>query len=136
MAEQLINSIVSNDIPACFFSKQMTFLESRDFIKNEVHLKSCLECQRKISDFENYRQDLLEYFDRFKATDEVYSQLSHELAEIIPTPVKDEIVGTPTLKKTNYSLSVKEFLIFLIFGIPRKVQFVLCAMIALAALIY
>ncbi|MFG1499708.1 hypothetical protein ABMA70_05810 [Halobacteriovorax sp. XZX-3] len=132
MEEQLIN----NNFKKCFFSKQMTYLESRDFVKNEQHLSQCLDCRQKLLEYDLKKQDLINDFNSYKANSEVEELLFRELDELIPDLEEEQIKGSPVLKKRQYNLSVKDFFIFLTFGIPRKLQLIIVATIILAACIY
>ncbi|WP_412462924.1 hypothetical protein [Halobacteriovorax sp. RT-2-6] len=132
MEEQLIN----NNFKKCFFSKQMTYLESRDFVKNEQHLSQCLDCRQKLLEYDLKKQDMINDFNSYKANSEVEELLFRELDELIPDLEEEQIKGSPVLKKRQYKLSVKDFFIFLTFGIPRKLQLIIVATIILAACIY
>lgn len=118
----------------CFFAKKMTYFESSDFVHNEEHLSNCEDCRLKIAQFDLQKELILKDFAGFAADEEISQALEAELEEIIPTITNDD--SQMTLPKRAYSLSVKDFFVFLIFGIPRKIQFFVVASLILAACIY
>ncbi len=132
MEEQLINS----NLNKCFFSKQMTYLESRDFVKNEQHISQCLDCRQKLLEYELKKQQLINDFNSYQANTEVEEILLRELDELIPEQEEDQIKGSPIIRKRQYNLAFKDFFVFITFGIPRKLQLIIVATLILAACIY
>ncbi|EPZ51687.1 hypothetical protein M902_2186 [Bacteriovorax sp. BAL6_X] len=132
MEEQLIN----NNLNKCFFSKQMTYLESRDFVKNEQHITQCLDCRQKLLEYELKKQELVNDFDSYQANTEVKEILLRELDELIPDLEEAQIKGSPVIRKRQYNLALRDFVVFITFGISRKLQLIIVATLILAACIY
>ena len=135
MDHHLIKNPTTTTNP-CFFAKQLTYIESDQFQLNREHISTCQDCRNKIGTYENYRQDFSEYFDSFKATTEISKALSDELNEIIDVPVTTSIRDNSFSPRVKYRFSIKDFMLFLIFGVSRRVQLVTLILIGLAASIY
>lgn len=132
------HKVVPKKSKECFFSKQMTYVESHDFVKNEMHLASCEDCRMKILKFQFQREEFLRHYASYKADIEVQKILERELDEIIPNENEIERKENSEIKISSrpYSLSIKDFLVYLAFGISRKMQIVLVSLLVLAACIY
>ncbi len=132
MEQQLTNS---NKLNKCFFAKQMTYLESTDFAKNYSHIQECLDCRKTLNQFDLRKDNFKQYFDSFAANAEIAKNLESELKEIVPE-INDELESRPIVKKQKYALAFRDFLVFILFGIPRKIQLAVVATLILAACIY
>lgn len=123
-----------NNKPQCFFAKKMTYLESHDFSQNETHLASCEDCRLQLEKYKVLKEEISKDFSRYHAEEEVKKSLEAELIEIIPTLEEDK--SELSLPKKPYSLSLKSFALYLLFGIPRKAQYLIIGGLILAACIY